>query len=68
MDEIRYQFDDTLRAFDVLFKLFFALNINYPSQAEHIYELLEVGIFKSQRKDLKYIHHFEDILSENISS
>lgn len=63
VDEIRYHFKDTLKAFDILFKVFFALNICYPPQCEHIYEIIEIDIFKSKRKNLKYMHHYQDILS-----
>lgn len=63
MDEIRYQFDDALRAFDVLFKLFITLKVCYPPSSEHIYELIEVGIFKSERETLKNMQYYADILS-----
>lgn len=45
MDKIQYKCESVLKSIDLLFKLFFVLNIKYPVQSEHIWQLIENGIF-----------------------
>lgn len=63
IDSIQYEFNTCLHAFDILFKSFHALNICYPPQSEHLYELIEVVIWKINRTDLKNIPYIQDVIS-----
>ena len=45
IDKIQYKCESVLKSIDLLFKLFFVLNIKYPVQSEHIWQLIEHGIF-----------------------
>lgn len=59
IDKIHFKCTSTLKAVDLLFKLFFALRIKYPPQAAHIWLLIQKGIFKINEfggtKDIAYI-------------
>lgn len=45
--------------------MFHVMRLHYPPQSEHIYEVIEVVIFNSQRKCLKIHAYIQDII-ENI--
>lgn len=62
---MKYEYDNCLKALDVLFKIFHVMGIHYPPQSEHIYETIEIVIFKSQRKCLKKFAYIQDII-ENV--
>ncbi|XP_046805208.1 uncharacterized protein LOC124419499 [Lucilia cuprina] len=40
-DNLRYPFVSTLKAFDVLFKIFFVFNLEYPSESEIFYHFIQ---------------------------
>ncbi|KAK4886725.1 hypothetical protein RN001_002996 [Aquatica leii] len=44
VDELRYQFESSKKAFDTCFKLFHVMNASYPPQAEHIWLLIQRGV------------------------
>lgn len=62
LDKIHFKCDSTLKGIDILFKCFFALNIKYPPQSEHIWTIIERGLFKINvtEKSLPYI---DDIIA-----
>lgn len=51
MDKIQYKCESVLKSIDLLFKLFFVLNIKYPFQSKHIWQLIENGIFLIQETE-----------------
>jgi len=62
-NKVKYEYDNCLKAFDIFFKIFHVMRIKYPPQSEHVYEAIEVVIFKSQRKSLKkYIKSLKTIV------
>ena len=62
IDTIKYVFHDVLRAFEVLFKCFHVMNLNYPSASEHIYFVLQRIVFKITTDfDSKYIPLIRDV-------
>lgn len=62
IDKIQFMFRSVLKAFDILFKTFFALDLKYPAQAEHIYILIQKGIFGISTINDKPLPYIEDIL------
>lgn len=61
INDIKYAYENCLKALDVFFKLFHVMGICYPLQSEHIYETIEIVIFNSQRKSLKRSPYIQDI-------
>jgi len=45
INEVKYEYDNCLKASDIFFKIFHVMRIKYPAQSEHIYEAIEVMIF-----------------------
>jgi len=64
INEVKYEYENCLKALDIIFKIFHVMRIRYPPQSEHIYEAIEIVIFNSQRKCLKRYPYMQDI--ENI--
>jgi hypothetical protein len=56
INEVKYEYENCLKALDIFFKMLHVMRIRYPSQNEHIYEVIEIVIFKekisSQRKGI----------------
>ncbi|KAJ8913335.1 hypothetical protein NQ315_013306 [Exocentrus adspersus] len=46
IDTIKYELDSAKKAFDTLFKIFHVLDAKYPIQAEHIWVLIQKGLYK----------------------
>ncbi|CAH0547165.1 unnamed protein product [Brassicogethes aeneus] len=44
-DKIKYQFNTVTKAFDLLFKSYHALNIQYPPQSAHILQLIQNAVY-----------------------
>lgn len=65
INEVKYEYENCLKALDILFKIFHVMRLHYPPQSEHIYEVIEVVIFNSQRKCLKRHAYVQDVI-ENI--
>lgn len=55
IDKVHFKCDSTLKALDILFKLFYVLKIEYPPQSEHIWRLIQTGIFKIKEEGEKLI-------------
>lgn len=51
IDNFCYKFTTFLRALDVIFKSFWALDVDYPPGAKHIYILLEKAVFGLNEAD-----------------
>lgn len=43
---LRYQFTSVSEGFDTLFKLFNTINIKYPPQCQHLYQLIQKCVYK----------------------
>lgn len=46
IDKVRFHLNSTLKGLDTLFKSFFALNIEYPVQSQHIWHLIQEVIYE----------------------
>lgn len=42
----KYYFENPIEAFDVCFKVFFALHANYPREAVHVWEFIQKALYK----------------------
>lgn len=60
---MKYEYDNCLKAFDMIFKIFHVIRIHYPPQSEHIYEAIEVILFNSERQSLKKCPYIQDIIT-----
>lgn len=49
-DKVRYQFSSVQQAFDLLFKVYHTLKIQYPPQSGHILQLIQQGVYKINTK------------------
>lgn len=61
IDKIQYQCDTVLNALDLLFKIFHVFNAEYPPPSEHIWFLIQRGIYKiitEHDKNFSYVMHF----------
>lgn len=45
IDSVKYQFDSCSRAFDTLFKSFHIFHAEYPVESQHIYMLIQRGVY-----------------------
>lgn len=45
VDDVRYQQPTLLKGLDLLFKIFHTFNAKYPSASEHIWTLIQRGIY-----------------------
>lgn len=59
IDTVRYQFTSTCEAFDILFKLYFTFNIQYPKQSAHLLQLIQNGVYNIKTK-------FDVVYPENL--
>lgn len=62
VDKILYKLTSVLKAIDILFKTFIVLDLKYPPPSEHIYTLIQKGIFNISYDTDKDIPYIEDIL------
>lgn len=62
INEVKFEYENCLKAFDIFLKIFHVMCICYPPQSEHIYEVIETVIFNSQRKSLKKYPCIQDIV------
>ena len=44
-EDIKYQFDNCLKALDFLFKLFFSVQARYPNHADTLWLFIQKGIY-----------------------
>ncbi|XP_046804188.1 uncharacterized protein LOC111675694 [Lucilia cuprina] len=65
LDNIRYPFCNILKAFDILFKLFFVFNLQYPEESELFYNFIQNCFFLLQKKYTK-ISSIKHELSSNV--
>lgn len=68
VDTIKYQFNSLIRGLDFLFKIFHVFNAKYPLQSEHIWTLIQQGLFKMNTKGDKtfpYISHLLKALRDH---
>lgn len=64
IDKIQFKCASTLKAIDLLFKIFFAFRIKYPAQAAHLWLLIQKAIFKiDEFEGVKDIAYIGDILN-----
>lgn len=59
IDKIKYQFLSTIEAFDILFKTYHALHIQYPPQSAHILQLIQNAVYGIKTK-------YDKIYPENL--
>lgn len=45
--DVFYKFDSSIRCLEALYKLFHALNLEYPIEAKHIWETVQELVFKT---------------------
>ncbi|XP_071576013.1 uncharacterized protein [Temnothorax nylanderi] len=48
IDDVLYSTESTLEAFDICFKAFHVLKINYPDASKHLWMLIHRGLYKFQ--------------------
>lgn len=63
INEVKYEYENSLKALDIFFKIFHVLCVQYPPQSEHIYEVIEIVLFNSERKSLKKCLSIQDVIS-----
>lgn len=63
IDEITYTFESVLRAVEICFKSYFVLNAVYPSEAEHIFQLLQFGLFKIKTEWDRPVPYIMDLIN-----
>lgn len=51
VDEYFYEVDSLLQAVDLVFKGFFALHLNYPSEAEQVWLFLQRSVYSFTTSD-----------------
>lgn len=69
IDQIRYQCETLLHAVDLLFKIFHVFNATYPPASEHLWFLIQKGIFKittTYDKNFPYVLHFLKALEKHM--
>jgi len=63
VDSILYEVPSTLKALDICFKAFHVLDAEYPSASEHIWQLIQVGLYNFSTKYDKKIPYIMEILT-----
>ncbi|XP_066586857.1 uncharacterized protein [Prorops nasuta] len=69
LDDILYEVSSALDAVNICFQLFFVLNIKYPPESQHIWELIQYYFFQIKTKFDKYIPFVTELMNDmkNIS-
>ncbi|XP_031331406.1 uncharacterized protein LOC116162026 [Photinus pyralis] len=67
IDKIHFHAESTLKGFDILFKSFFALNINYPVQSEHIWYAIQSIFFNIPVPDNKITGNITDLIKIHLN-
>ncbi|XP_048513603.1 uncharacterized protein LOC125501492 [Athalia rosae] len=63
IDKILYQLPSALKAIDICFKAFHTFNALYPPEAEHIWYLIQSGLYKFKTKWDKQVSYVMDIVN-----
>lgn len=60
--DLRYHCNNAREAFDYCFKIYFVANAQYPPQAEHLFQLIQRGIYYIETKLDKIFPNIADLL------
>ncbi|XP_024871055.1 uncharacterized protein LOC112454082 [Temnothorax curvispinosus] len=64
VDDILYKTNSTLEAIDICFKTFHVFQVNYPIMSEHLWMLIQKGIYNFTTKWDSIIPNIEHVLSK----
>lgn len=63
VDKILYEAPSALKAIDLCFKTFHVLDATYPAASEHLWYLLQIGLYEFHTKQDKKISYIMEIVS-----
>jgi len=63
IDKVLYQVSTALKAVDLCFKIFHVFNVNYPSESEHIWYIVQLCLYKFSTKYDKEISYVMPIIN-----
>lgn len=63
IDKTLYQVSTVLEAIDICFKIFHVFNVNYPSESEHIWYVIQVCLYKFTTKYDKQISYVMPVIN-----
>ena len=64
MDDETFEVENFLKALDICFKSFFVSNCGFPPQSEHIWQLLQLGLYKFETTNDKIILSVQELLND----
>lgn len=64
VDDILYKTNSALEAIDVCFKVFQVFHVKYPSACEHLWLLIQKGIYMFDTAYDTEIPHIQNVLSQ----
>lgn len=64
LDDVLYKVNSMIEAIDVCFKIFHVFEVNYPVSSEHLWLLIQQGIYKFTTKWDSVITNIEFLLNK----